>query len=400
MHPLTLRGAGLALTLALAWAAMYLPMIPLDSEDLRVFLLPWFDIIRERGFDAMAGEYTNYSPPYLYLLGIASRFADIAPPIALIKAVSICFTLLSAAVFAAIVRQATGRQSFALLSGFAFPLIPTVALNAAWWGQCDIVYTFFLLCTLLASLRGKPLLVTLFFAVAFSFKAQALVLAPYLLFLAWKGEIRWAYALLVPLVFAVMMVPAWMAGRDAAALATIYAHQGAYYQLLSMNAPNPWAVIRHAPWISYQTGVVVGAGAAALGCLAVVRKGMRLAGDPGQVKLIVAAMSVVLVPYLLPKMHDRYFFPADVFLVLLACVMPRFAAAAVAMQAGSLVVYAGYLIGDGPPRGRVSAIGFVFTTLALVHMLWQARSTDTRVDASSNHLATPLDVRSGSAGRP
>jgi Gpi18-like mannosyltransferase len=154
-----------------------------------------------------------------------------------------------------------------------------------------------------------------------------------------------------------MMVPAWLAGRDAAALATIYAQQGAYYHLLSMNAPNPWALIRHWPWVSYRTGIVVGAVVAALGCLALVRKGMRLAGHPDHVKLIVAAMSVFLVPYLLPKMHDRYFFPADVFLILLACVMPRFWPAALAMQAGSLVVYAGYLIGDGPPRARVSAAG-------------------------------------------
>ena len=35
-------------------------------------------------------------------------------------------------------------------------------------------------------------------------------------------------------------------------------------------------------------------------------------------------MSVALVPFLLPKMHDRYFYPADIFSLLAAFYMPEF----------------------------------------------------------------------------
>jgi cytosine/uracil/thiamine/allantoin permease len=56
--------------------------------------------------------------------------------------------------------------------------------------------------------------------------------------------------------------------------------------------------------------------------------------------LIAAALSVTLMPYVLPKMHDRYFLGADLFAYALACVDRRFIWAAVAMQISSLLAYA------------------------------------------------------------
>lgn len=78
---------------------VYWLVIPLHSRDMDTFLLPWFQEIVTRGFPAMSREYSNYSPPYLYLLGIASIFSSIASPIVLIKAVSIFFTYFLAIIF-------------------------------------------------------------------------------------------------------------------------------------------------------------------------------------------------------------------------------------------------------------------------------------------------------------
>lgn len=42
-----------------------------------------------------------------------------------------------------------------------------------------------------------------------------------------------------------------------------------------------------------------------------------------EVLLTAAAASLLLAPYLLPKMHDRYFYPFELTAIILACLQPR-----------------------------------------------------------------------------
>ena len=68
------------------------------------------------------------------------------------------------------------------------------------------------------------------------------------------------------------------------------------------------------------------------------------------------------VPFLLPYMHDRYFFLADVLAAVWACASPRHAPCAAAVQLSSLMAYLNYL------RGRYSLVlhlgGQTFVMLA------------------------------------
>jgi len=355
-----------ACMLLLGTIVSYALLLPLQSSDINEFLLPWFKVIDERGFAAMAGEYANYTPPYLYLLGIVSVFSGVIAPIYLIKSVGIAFTLFAALVFSFIVHDITRNKRHALIAAFAFPLIPSVAINAAWWGQCDAIYTSFLLCAFLASLRKKPFLVVVFFSVAFSFKAQAVFFSPFLFFLLLNKEVPWKYLLAIPLIYAAMMTPAWLAGRSAVELATIYLSQGSYYRSLSMNSPNLWAVVKQFDLLSYKAGLVIGIGAAIAGNLLLIVYAQRKSWSPATVKLMLVSATLLLGPYLLPKMHDRYFFPADVFLILLATMYPRLVAAAGAMQVASVAVALGFLGLISLSYAMPSIVGALFTTIALI----------------------------------
>ena len=356
-------------------AFLYWTLLMQESRDMHFFLEPWFDVIVRNGFPAMAGDYANYSPPYLYLLGLASAFHGLAPPIVLIKAVSIAFNLLAAVVFGLIVLEISASSRNAFICACLFPLIPTVAINAAWWGQCDVIYVTFLLCAFLASLKRMPLRVMLFFSIGLAFKAQAVFFAPYLLYLLLKKELPWASLALVPLVYAAMMVPAWLAGRSAPALAAIYLDQGSYYRVLAANVPNPWAFIEKYHLLPYRPAVLAGLALAAAVNLGLVIKALRSRPDTPAARLLLLASTTLASPYLLPKMHDRYFFPADIFIILLAVVAPRFRLAALAMQAASLVVYLAFLRGPFPQADKIPLLASLLTSFALISLLCPQETT-------------------------
>jgi Gpi18-like mannosyltransferase len=351
-------------------AVIYWTLLGHESRDMQFFLEPWFATIVQNGFPAMAGDYANYSPPYLYLLGLASAFHGLAPPIMLIKAVSILFTLLAAVVFGLIVLETTASRQTAFICACLFPLIPTVAINAAWWGQCDVIYATFLLGAFLASLKRMPLRMMLWFSVGFAFKAQAVFFAPYLLYLLLKKELPWKYLALVPLVYAAMMTPAWLAGRPVLELAAIYLDQGSYYRVLAANVPNPWAFAEKYHLLPYRPAVLAGLAIAAAANLALVMRALSSRLDDVQTRLLLLASSMLASPYLLPKMHDRYFFLADVFTILLAVVAPRYRLAALAMQGASLAVYLAFLTGPFHHADKISLLAALLTSFALMSLLY------------------------------
>lgn len=349
---------------------IYWKMLPRESGDMLVFLYPWFSKILADGFPAMAGGYANYSPPYLYLLGLASYFSSLASTILLIKSISILFTIFAAAIFGMIVMKIGHNRRLAVTCACFFPLIPSVAINAAWWGQCDIIYTSLLLCVFLASLKRMPFLVVLFFGMALAFKAQAIFLGPYILYLLLKKELPWKYLTIVPLVLVCMLLPAWLAGRPAIELATIYLQQADYYKALSAHAPNPWALVEKFHLMSYTAGIKVGMLAAIVANLALVIMAIASKQDEIKTKLLLITSTVIVSPYLLPKMHDRYFFPADVFTVLLCILLPKYRISAIAMQVASTAVYLAFLKGTESQQDKIAILASVFTSIALIWTLY------------------------------
>jgi Gpi18-like mannosyltransferase len=222
-------------------------------------------------------------------------------------------------------------------------ILPTVALNGPLWGQCDAIYTGAILFGVAAALENRSLAMLTAFGVAFSFKLQAVFLAPFLLYQVLRQRPPAWLLLVPPAVFAGLMLPAWFSGRPAMELLTLYLHQANLNPALSVNAPNPWLAARKLG-LSYEVGAPIGVGLAAVACLALALTAHRARLDRSG-SLLLALGSAVILPYLLPNMHDRYFFVADVLSLVLAYAAPgpRTIAAAVLIQAGSLGAYLNYL---------------------------------------------------------
>jgi len=61
--------------------------------------------------------------------------------------------------------------------------------------------------------------------------------------------------------------------------------------------------------------------------------------------LVLALTSVMLMPFCLPRMHDRYFNPADILALVVAFYVPRLRVLAITIEFASLLSYTTYMLG-------------------------------------------------------
>jgi Gpi18-like mannosyltransferase len=210
------------------------------------------------------------------------------------------------------------------------------------------------------------------FGIAVAFKAQALLLAPMLLALLLRREIPWKQALLVPLVMMVALIPALIAGRPLLDLLLIYPSQAAQYEQLSMHAPSALAWFpsggQFYPYF-YPVGLVLGIAAAIVISFAVYRSRVKLSGG----LLIEAALLCAMwLPFLLPKMHERYFYPADVLSIILAFFIPQLFFIPLVMITVSFFAYQPTIFGVEPiPIGILALAVFALLTVVTRHAIFR-----------------------------
>ncbi|MCH8617173.1 hypothetical protein LZ016_13830 [Sphingomonas sp. SM33] len=343
----------IAATIAVAYS------IPLGFQhlDLHKFLLPWYRHIEQTGqIAAFAAPFGNYTPPYLYLLSLATLIP--VDPLYAIKGISVFGALLlSASVYYLL--SGIPRRDEAAISVL---LLPTVVFNAAVLGQADAFWTASAVMSVAAALRGRLLAMVAWAGLSFALKAQAAFLAPFVIAVLVSRRAPLRYWLVPTLVYAMAMFPAWLAGWPAQDLATVYVRQMAWQPdsgaRFVSNAANWWTV---AWWLDVVPPLWVGGVLGVGGVTAYVYAFRRI---ERRQMLAAAAFSAALLPWLLPLMHERFHILADVLAFALAWALrTRLAvAAAVAMQTGSALAVVGYTayysIG-------MATVGCAFVILAL-----------------------------------
>ncbi|MEA3032090.1 MAG: hypothetical protein QOH86_106 [Sphingomonadales bacterium] len=310
------------------------------SSDMTTFLIPWMTAVRSGGLGSLSAEFSNYSPPYVYLLYLAGPLVPLTGAVAAIKLISLPFVVLASAAMYDIVLQACGDKARAFAAACATWVLPTLLANAFWWGQADVIYTAFLLWFVAFAGRGRPAAAAVLFGLALAFKAQAVLLAPALLYLVLDRRMAAWQLLLVPAVYAAMMVPAVLAGRPWLECLTVYGRQFEAYRLLRVTAPNIWQLA--ARFVSYETGLAIGVVLGSAAAAGIVLAGLRLKAVP-HAFLLIAALSSALLPFVLPKAHERFFFPAELLTLALAFARPRYWGAAALLQIGGLLAYTDFL---------------------------------------------------------
>jgi Gpi18-like mannosyltransferase len=294
------------------------------TTDYTFFLSKWFDALRSAPhLTAFAQPFADYAPAYLYLL----KFLTLFPFYSLysIKGLSMFFDIcIGLCVVWALYIVGIRRKSRLFLAFAIIMALPTVMINSSFWAQSDSIYAAFLMLSLCCILADHPLGAALSAAVAFSLKLQAIFFLPFLVGYLFRRRDTFGYILLVPLVFFISVVPAWFSGGSLWYWLLIYAKQSAEYTDLSVSAQSLLAFIQplYLPmsmqhsifWGSLALGTILALAIAIL----VARAGLS---SPERM-LLLALLSVSLLPFVLPRMHERYFYAADIISTLYALYRP------------------------------------------------------------------------------
>jgi Gpi18-like mannosyltransferase len=366
-------GAGFALVAAGVLAGLLCRYVTLDHKtaDTALYLLPWYEFARAHGLASLGQTFTNYTPFYSYLLVLASRFDGWAEPWHLIKAISFVFEFGCAIVAARLVSTGGARAPMPALAFVCVWLAPTVLYNGALWGQADSIWTFFCLLSLYFLCRHKPGAGMISFGAGFAIKAQAVFFGPFVLGLVLRRKIPWPWLAAIPAMYFVLAMPALLLGQPLADVISVYWRQAETYRRLSANAANLWLFV---PNQFYATGVIVGLLLASIVGLAlaatIARSKIRFSTE---LTVLVAALSLLLMPFLLPKMHDRYFYAFEVTAIVLACLNPKLMAVAILAQLDGVLSYFAF---DGVNRYGpfVAALGNAALCVALSLYAWRRLS--------------------------
>ena len=345
----------------LAALALRLPLLPHESFDYMSPLSDWYAfIVANDYFASLQHGFYHYNPPYLYLLTAIAYAAPGLPDLFAIKFVSLAFEApLAFLAFRCVRLRRPDSAALPALAALAVLFAPTVVLNGAFWAQCDVIHTTLLVACFFFLLKKRPAAAGASFGLAFAVKAQALFFLPALLWIAAAkekeknpggdsatGAFPVRAILPAPLAYFLALLPAWLLGRPAYDLLLVYLGQAAKYPDLVKDAPNLYQWLPN-DWYAFWPLGVLATVAAVWGVTALVRRSRALPTPDLLVTL--AAFALILAPYLLPKMHDRFFFAADVFTVLLAFYRPRFWYAPIALGLASAnSYYTGAFLRDAP----------------------------------------------------
>ena len=346
-------------SLLLRWS-----LLDFESGDYHLFLSRWYDRILDDGWGALSKDYVTYPPPYVCLLCLCSYLP--LPKIYAIKLISIFFDYMVAWLVFKIVRAGRPSGPWAWSAAILVLYLPTVWLNSSVWGQCDSIFTAALLGTLLSIMRARGALALAIYGLALALKPQAIFLGPLLGGLFFAGLLRWRWVWLPVVVYAFCGLPAVLAGRTFLKTILHYSTQTNLHQL-TIGATNWYQWIPNSAYDTFFGAGLILSTVAGVYLMLATQVAFRGPTHNGPCLVLAAATTLVLVPYLLPGMHERYFFPADILCLVYAFYFPRRWYVAVLAEFASFFTYLPYLFGREPvPRPWLAFA----TTAALVILVW------------------------------
>lgn len=376
--------AGLALRLLLAYV-----LLPDSGHlgDMRYYSR-WITALVSVGpGDFYAKTAANYPPGYLYifwLIGVVSRaIASVTGgdaqhiAVELIKIPPIFLDVGGGFLAYRIIKLWSGESSVcdrtARVAAAIYLFNPALIYDSAIWGQTDAAGAFVMLLGVLALLAGPPEIAACVAVISGLLKPQfGVVLAPIIGTVLLKRYLvrfqRWE-ALLTKHYWMSQNGPVRLLSSAAVGMGVFYllalpfnqglrtffyhmAETAGDYNILSMNAFNPWALMGtdkpsivfggvenyssdDIPLLGSVTGVMIGTvvliAGFALGVARLIRR-----SDLWSITLVGAYLSLCF--FILPtRVHERYLLPAFAFFALLAALDPKWLWATVVLAIGSLI---------------------------------------------------------------
>lgn len=348
---MVVAGLGLAVWLRVA-------LLQFESVDYTDHLKVWFTTLASTpGLEAFRQPTWNYTPPYIYLLKLAT-IPLAAHPLRAIKTLSMLFdAVLAVGVYLLVRHRYPHTRTIPLAAAAVVLFSPTVVFNSSLWAQSDAAYTSLLVLCLVAAVRHKHALAFVLFGLAVSFKLQAMFLLPLLGVVYLRRRFSVVYFAIIPLTYLVLVTPAILAGMPWKTALGVYSDQFELYRKLAYNAPTIYQWIPneyYALFVSFGTALALAVALAITSMALLSRRQMT----PDVLIRLALALTLV-VPFVTPKMQDRYFFPADIVSIVYAFYVPRRFYVPIVVVLCSMFSYFGFLFSQTP-------IPMPFVSLALL----------------------------------
>lgn len=338
------------------------------SNDMQRFLIPWYEMIREQGgFPSLRVQVGDYN--LLYQTIIAALTYLPGDCVIYYKAVSILFDYWMAVSAAVFTSKLAGSEKFGTAFQITYAsilLLPTVILNSAYWGQCDSIYTTFMILTLMDLYEEKYPQAFFMLGLGFAVKLQTVFLLPFLLvYYVYKKKFSIFCFLLSLLSFYGSGIVAFLYGRSFAEPFRIYIGQTGLYKHMYLNVSSFWVLLGDHYSELGKFALILTIALCGLGLYLVLASKLRI--DSADSFIGAAIGFVWLCILFLPAMHERYTYPLDILLLILAAVDRKYLKYAVVSELLSLSTYGAYLFGTG----GVTCLHAVLFTAAWLYYVYE-----------------------------
>lgn len=299
-----------------------------ESGDYIGSLFPWYEHFKtHRGFAALRSPIGDYNVPYQFFIALMTYIK--IKPLYLFKILSCIFDFLLAIYSGKFVyyissertgasrsfKDAISNLTFVLPYGVVL-LLPTVVFNSALWGQCDAIYTFFLVLSLFLIYRKRYFFSFVFLGCAFAFKLQTVFILPFFFYLYFREKnFSIFFLLFLPLVDILLSIPSLCAGLRFSKLIDIYINQTDSYHYVYLNYPSFWAMIGDNYDYLKFVAIIITLMILFVGLVYVIKKKVDLKSSDNFLSL--ACWSVWTCVLFLPSMHERYAYLAEILVVIL-----------------------------------------------------------------------------------
>lgn len=320
--------------------------IRFEGVDYQECLSAWYNQLKEVGsLQALAEFEGNYNLPYATALLVLTYLP--VEPIIGIKMLSIITDFLSAAVLMLVVMECVEerKQVYGLIAYGLVLCSPVAVINSGYLAQSDGIYAAFAFLSFWLLYNGKPLKGMIAFGCAFAMKLQAAFAVPVLALLYWcRKKFSALHLVWIPVTIQVLCIPAIIAGCGWDITIKVYTQLMGEYPFMYYFYPNVWTYFQKMPYYAFgkiaigMTLVVL-----LLYCVLVVQSRRKHQMADYLEYFVWTTMTCAM---LLPCMHERYNYLAEILIIALAIVRPKFRIPAIVLNIISIQCYVQYFL-DG-----------------------------------------------------
>ena len=332
------------------------------SSDYEQYLAKWMDTLASQSFRAnMQMQVGEYHVLYQYILFLLGRLP--IPDLYAIKAVSFLGDVCLAGAALYLTRE---RRN---LTGLLLLCLPAIAANGALYAQCDSLFTACAAWGVVFILKDRPGRGMAAMALSLCFKLQAVFVFPVLIYFYICSRIHLRDILVFVITGILVQLPAILFGKSIPALIQIYLGQTGLYTNLNYGAANLWGILGGEGLDGYAYGTFSIA-MALIACLILLSKAIAGGKRTTEHDLLLTALMALMVFFLLPRMHERYIYLAEIMTWMCVMKVPRASVPAAFVSLSSLVS----LLGFGIPFYMASFLVLV-ALLCLIRLFGESLNT-------------------------